>query len=76
MQKRNLLHGIELLNKNKENLIMRKIYRISVFNRVMNRRELMWERYTSKKKAQEFTDKINKLDTDGIIQARVFIEAH
>ena len=53
---------------------MRKTYRISVFNRTTGKRELMWERYTSKKKAQEFADKMNELDTDKIIDARVFVE--
>lgn len=53
---------------------MKKTYRISVFNRTTNQRELMWNRYTSKKKAQEFADKMNELDKDGIIQAKVIIE--
>ena len=54
---------------------MEKTYRISVFNRTTGKRELMWERYTSKKKAQDFADKMNALDADGIIDARVFTEA-
>ena len=53
---------------------MRKTYRISVFNRTTSQRELMWDRYTSKKRAQEFADKMNELDKEGIIQARVIIE--
>ena len=53
---------------------MRKTYRISVFNKKIGKRELMWERYTSKRKAQEFADKMNECDIDGIINARVFVE--
>lgn len=53
---------------------MRKTYRISVFNKTTGRRELMWERYTSKKKAQEFANKMNELDVNRIIDARVFVE--
>lgn len=41
---------------------MRKTYRISVFNRTTGKRELMWDTYTSKKRAQEivFKSKENK----------------
>jgi hypothetical protein len=53
---------------------MRKTYRVSVFNRTTGKRELMWERYTSKKKAQAFADKMNELDPDNIIKAMVFVE--
>lgn len=53
---------------------MKKTYRISVFNRTTNKRELMWERYTSKKKAQEIADKMNELDINKIIDAKVFVE--
>jgi hypothetical protein len=53
---------------------MKKTYRISVFNRTTGKRELMWDRYTSKKKAQEFADKMNALDVDKLIDARVFVE--
>lgn len=52
----------------------RKTYRISVFNRTTGKRELMWERYTNRKKAQEFADKMNALDLENIINARVFVE--
>ena len=54
---------------------MRKTYRISVFNRTKGQRELLWERYTSQKKAQEMVDKMNDIDKSGVIQARIFIEA-
>lgn len=53
---------------------MKQSYRISVFNRTTGKRELMWQRYTSKKKAQEFADKMNTLDEDKVINARVFVE--
>lgn len=53
---------------------MKKTYRISVFNRTTGQRELMWNRYTSKKKAQEFADKMNMLDASHTIDARVYDE--
>lgn len=53
---------------------MKKTYRISVFNRTTGQRELMWNSYTSKKKAQEFADKMNALDASHIIDARVYDE--
>ena len=53
---------------------MKKTYRINVFNRTTGNREFMYERYTSKKKAQEIADKINELDKDKIINAKVISE--
>lgn len=53
---------------------MRKTYRISVFNRHTGKRELMWDRYTSRKKAQEMVDALNDADPTKIIDARVFVE--
>lgn len=53
---------------------MKKTYRISVYNKTTGKRELMWERYTSKKKAQEFADKMNALDNSGNIDALVIVE--
>ena len=51
---------------------MRKSYRISVYNRTADRRELMYERYTSKKKAQEMADAMNRVDAK--VDARVMVE--
>lgn len=53
---------------------MRKTYRISVYNQSANCRELMWERFTSIKKAQEMADKMNDVDKNKIVNARVFVE--
>lgn len=53
---------------------MAKKYRISVYNKTTGKRELMWNTFTSKKKAQEMADKMNELDANKIIQARVFVE--
>ena len=54
---------------------MRKTYRISVFNRHTGKRELMWDRYTSKKKAQAMADALNDCDPTDTILAKVFIES-
>ena len=44
---------------------MKKVYRISIRNASRdNKRELMYEVYTSKKRAQEMCDKLNSLDLD------------
>ena len=53
---------------------MRKTYRISVFNRTTGKREIMYERYKSKKVAQEMADKMNAVDPNGVIDARVIEE--
>jgi len=37
------------------------MYRISVWNVTTGRRELMWNIFTNKKKAQEFADKLNSI---------------
>ena len=50
---------------------MAKTYRISVFNKTTERRELMLERYTSLKSAQNFADAMNKLDPKKIVDAKV-----
>lgn len=53
---------------------MKKTYRISVYNRTTGKRELMWDRYTSKKKAQEMADAMNRVDTSNTVKAEVFTE--
>lgn len=53
---------------------MKKTYRISVFNKHTGKRELMWDRYTSKKKAQEMADAMNDVDPTKTVAARVFTE--
>lgn len=53
---------------------MKNTYRISVYNRTTGKRELMWDRFTSKKKAQEMANAMNVCDPDKIVQARVFVE--
>ena len=53
---------------------MKKTYRISVYNRTTQMRELMWERYSSRKKAQEFADAMNRVDPDNMIKAYVITE--
>ena len=50
---------------------MAKKYRISVYNRTKQQRELMYEVYTSKKKAQAMCDAMNKADPDRAIGAHV-----
>lgn len=50
---------------------MKKTYHISVYNRTKQQRELMYEVYTSKKKAQAMCDAMNKLDPTGVIGAYV-----
>lgn len=54
---------------------MKKTYRISVYNRTTQMRELMWERFTSRKKATEFADAMNRLDPDNIIKVYVVTES-
>ena len=53
---------------------MKKTYRISIYNKHTGGRELLWERYTSRKKAQEMADALNDVDPCKIIDARVFVE--
>ena len=53
---------------------MRKTYRISVFNRTTGKRELMWDTYTSKKRAQEMADSMNKVDASKTVKAEVVTE--
>lgn len=53
---------------------MRKTYRISVFNKHTGKRELMWDRYTSKANAQAMADALNAADPTETIAARVFTE--
>ena len=50
---------------------MKKSYRISVFNASTQQRELMYISFTSKKKAQEFSDKMNATDKGGTVRAYV-----
>jgi hypothetical protein len=50
---------------------MKKSYRISVFNASTQQRELMYISFTSKKKAQEFADKMNAADKGGTVCAYV-----
>jgi hypothetical protein len=50
---------------------MKKSYRISVFNASTQQRELMYISFTSKKKAQEFADKMNAADKVGTVCAYV-----
>lgn len=53
---------------------MRKIYRISVFNRERKMRELTWMTYASRKKAQAMADAMNDVDDDNIVDAKVVVE--
>lgn len=53
---------------------MRKVYRISVFNRTTGKRELTWMEYTSRKKAQAMADAMNDVDDDAIIDAQVVVK--
>ena len=53
---------------------MKKVYRISAYNRTTRMRELLFEEYTSRKKAQEMADRMNELDKDGIIKAFVVVK--
>jgi hypothetical protein len=53
---------------------MKKTYRISIYNKHIGKRELMWDRYTSKKKAQEMADALNDVDPTDTIKACVFTE--
>ena len=54
---------------------MRKTYRISIFDKHMGKRMLLWDRYTSRKKAQELVDALNDADPTNTIQAKVFTES-
>ena len=51
-----------------------KEYRISVFNRKTQQRELIWATYRTKKQAQRIADAINNLDNARIIDAKVIVK--
>ena len=53
---------------------MKKIYRISVFNRTTKQRELIYEVFTSKKQAESFANAMNKVDISGEVQAYVVVQ--
>lgn len=53
---------------------MKKVYRISVFNRARGTRELMWEEFTSRNKAQEYADRMNACDHDNVVDAKVVVK--
>lgn len=50
---------------------MKKIYRISVYNKTENRRELLYVQFTSKLTALEFANEVNKNDNGGTVCAYV-----
>lgn len=43
---------------------MKKVYRISVCNQSTGKRELMYEEYTSRKKAIEMCDNMNNINSN------------
>lgn len=53
---------------------MKKVYRISVFNRTTRQRELIYGEFTSKKKAESLAGAMNKVDPSGEIQAYVVVK--
>jgi hypothetical protein len=53
---------------------MKKTYRISVYNKTMERRELLWTVYTSKKAAQLMIDAINALPNSNTVDAKLVVK--